>query len=61
MVKKVNKTLKLLVNLLYETLSDVDCYTDECPYQKVCESYCNQYNLTLCELLWGLNKGGDRK
>lgn len=60
MVKKVNKTLKLLINLLYETLSDVDCYTDECPFQKVCENYCNQYNLTLCELLWGLNQGGKK-
>ena len=56
MVKKVNKTLKLLINLLYETLSDIDCYTDECPFQKVCENY----NLTLCEVLWDLNKGGKK-
>lgn len=57
-VKKVNKTLKLLVNLLYETLKNIDCYTDECPYQKICESYCWNYDLTLCDVLRDLNKGG---
>ena len=51
MVKKVNKTLKLLVNLLYETLSDIDCYIDDCPYQKICEKYTEQYNLTLCGII----------
>ena len=57
-VKKVNKTLKLLVNLLYETLKNIDCYTDECPYQKIYESYCWNYDLTLCDVLRDLNKGG---
>lgn len=60
MVKKVNKTLKLLVNLLYETLNNIDCYTDECPYQKICKSYRWHYDLTLCDVVWDLNKGGNK-
>jgi hypothetical protein len=44
--------------LLYETLNNIDCYTDECPFQKVCENYCSQYNLTLCDILRDVTKGG---